>query len=360
MVLTPDSVRSGGLARCMLENLTTGVLLFDAGLRLLAMNPAAEVLLGLSAGKLVGAEAAGIFGAAEEAGAEFVQGLASGLPFTKRELHLRLGSGHAVLVDCTVTPVEDAAVEGAVLIELVQVDQHKRITHDEQMAAQGESVRALLRGLAHEIRNPLSGLRGAAQLLEQEVHDAGVREYTDVIIREADRLQRLLDRMLGPRALPRLRCLNVHEVTERVRTLIQAEAPPGLAVVADYDPSLPAIHADAEMLIQATLNLARNAVQALAGQGRLTLRTRVHRQLTIGQRRHRLVVAIDVCDDGPGVAAELRELLFYPMVSGRAEGSGLGLSIAQSIVKQHGGVIEWHSEPGDTTFSLLLPLADAR
>jgi two-component system nitrogen regulation sensor histidine kinase GlnL len=224
--------------------------------------------------------------------------------------------------------------------------------------SQNESARALVRGLAHEIRNPLGGLRGAAQLLERELGTEELKEYTRIIVHEADRLQALVDRLLGPRMLPSKRLINIHEVTERVRALIQAEAPGGIVVDRDYDPSIPELYADPELLIQATLNVAQNAVQAVADAGHILLRTRVHRQYTIGQRRHRLVARIDICDNGAGIREDLKDLIFYPMVTGRNDGTGLGLSIAQSLVNQHAGLIECHSEPGNTTFSILLPLVN--
>jgi two-component system nitrogen regulation sensor histidine kinase GlnL len=212
-----------------------------------------------------------------------------------------------------------------------------------------------VRRLAHEIRNPLGGLRGAAQLLSREVVEETLKEYTTIIIREADRLQNLMDRMLGPRTLPKMQLVNVHEITERVRALLEAEAPPGVSIVRDYDPSIPEVYVDRDLLIQATLNVARNAVQAVGSHGTATLRTRIHRRLTIGHQRHPRVIRIDVIDDGPGVPEALRETLFCPMVTGREGGTGLGLSIAQSLVNQHGGLIEYSSANGLTVFSILLP-----
>jgi two-component system nitrogen regulation sensor histidine kinase GlnL len=212
----------------------------------------------------------------------------------------------------------------------------------------------LIRGLAHEVKNPLVGLRGAAQLLERRLDEAELREYTQVIIGEADRLQALVDRMLGPATLPQHVELNIHEVLERVRQLVEAEA--GLAIDADYDPSIPDLVGDRDQLIQAMLNLLRNAVQSVDGEGRVAIRSRSHRQVTIGQQRHRLVIGIDVIDDGPGIPAEMVESIFYPMVTGRVGGTGLGLSIAQELIHRHGGLIECTSRPGETVFRVLLPL----
>ncbi|MBD3619553.1 MAG: PAS domain-containing sensor histidine kinase, partial [Chromatiales bacterium] len=199
-------------------------------------------------------------------------------------------------------------------------------------------------------------LRGAAQLLENELDDEELKEYTRIIIGEADRLQNLVDRMLGPNSLPRIREINIHEVLEHVRSLVGVEAPPDVHLVTDYDPSIPPVAGDRDQLIQVVLNLVRNAVHAVGDTGTITLRTRVQRQYTIGQTRHKLVASIDVIDDGPGIPEEIREKVFFPMVSGKAEGTGLGLSIAQSLINQHGGLIEYESRPGRTQFTILLPV----
>ncbi len=345
-------------ARCMVENLTTGVLLFDGAQRLLAINPAAEALLDVSANQVRGLRVDRLFPDTEVEGQPLPEVLRSALPFTQREMRLRLAGGRAVTVDCTVTPLSEPAQAARVLFELVPVDRHRRIEREEHLLAQSQTARSLLRALAHEIRNPLGGLRGAAQLLERELDDDSLREYTRTIMSEADRLRALLDRMLGPRTPPQLRPVNVHEILERVRALVEAEAPPAVTVRRDYDPSIPALMADPELLIQAILNIARNAIQALGDAGTVTLRTRVRRQVTLGGRRHRLVVHIDVADDGPGIPGDLRDILFCPLVTGRTDGSGLGLSIAQLLVQQHQGVIECTSRPGETVFRILLPVED--
>ncbi len=341
--------------QAIIDNLSTAVLLLDTDLTLLAMNPAAEELLDVSANQVLGTSAERLLPNTALFTAALARAAASAAPFTEREMRLDLAT-QTITVDCSVTPIGDDAGALRLIVELVQLDRHRQLGRDEQGVARNASLRALLRGLAHEIRNPLGGLRGAAQLLERELVDDALKEYTQVIVGEADRLQNLLDRMLGPRALPSKRRINIHEVTERVRALLRAEAPPGVRVARDYDPSIPPIDADPELLIQATLNVARNAVQALDGEGELTLRTRVQRRFTIGQICHRLVVRIEVHDNGPGIPDELREQVFFPLVTGRGDGTGLGLSIAQSLVHQHGGLIEFASVPGDTTFSLILPV----
>jgi two-component system nitrogen regulation sensor histidine kinase GlnL len=339
----------------IVDYLTTAVLVLDRTLRLHSLNPAAEALLDVSAKQVRGMRLRELLPEAEIFEAALERVIESDHPLTERDMQLPMPSA-SITVDCVMTPLADAVPVGGVLVELVDLDRHKQISREEQLLSQNESARALVRGLAHEIRNPLGGLRGAAQLLERELGSEDLKEYTRVIVHEADRLQALVDRLLGPRARPCMRPVNVHEITERVRTLIDAEAPSGVVVDRDYDPSIPDLYADPALLIQALLNVVRNAVQAVEGAGRVLVTTRVHRQYTIGQRRHRLVVRVDVSDNGAGIADELRALIFYPMVTARSDGTGLGLSIAQSLVNQHGGLIECQSKPGNTTFSILLPI----
>lgn len=343
-------------ARRVLDNLTGGVVVIDRQLTVRCMNPAAEMLFAVSFRQAagIGFQALAIGAGALCAGMR--RCLKNGHPYTERELHLILPGEQAITVDCTVTPLLEGERPVELLVELRQVDRQLRISREEQLIAQNHTSRLLVRNLAHEIKNPLGGLRGAAQLLERELPGEHFKEYTQVIIREADRLRSLVDRMLGPAQLPTYSELNVHEILERVRSLAAAEAGPGVRIVRDYDPSIPPLLGDADKLIQALLNIVRNAVEALDGQGVITLRTRVQRQCTIGHKRHKLVARLEVIDDGPGIPEEIREEIFYPMISGRPEGTGLGLSIAQSIVHRHGGLIECASRPGETVFVLLLPL----
>lgn len=344
----------------ILEGLSTAVLVLDGDLRLDYLNPAAEMLLAVSARQAVGHRLDVVVPGAEELARRLEQALRGEQPYTERELHLHTPAGQDITVDCTVTPLidpRDGQLGGSqVLAELVQVDRHRRIAREESLLEQHQAARQLVRGLAHEIKNPLGGLRGAAQLLERELDDADLKEYTRIIIGEADRLRSLVNRMLGPNQLPQRRRCNIHQIVEHVRNLVEAEGNPGLVLVRDYDPSIPDFQADPEQLIQAVLNIVRNAVQALSGAGRIVLRTRTQRQVTIGPSRHKLVVRLDIIDNGPGVPPELQETLFYPMVTGHADGAGLGLSIAQSLVQRHGGIIECSSRPGHTEFTLLLPL----
>jgi two-component system nitrogen regulation sensor histidine kinase GlnL len=216
----------------------------------------------------------------------------------------------------------------------------------------------MVRQLAHEIKNPLGGLRGAAQLLERELPAVELREYTRVIIGEADRLTALVDSMARPSQTPSKTALNVHEICEHVYHLVRAEAPPTLSIERDYDPSLPDGRLDRHQLIQALLNVARNALQAQGDKGRIVLRTRARSNVTIGPVLHRLMASVQVEDNGPGVPQQLRASIFYPLVTGRANGTGLGLAVAQELVTRNGGIIEFESEVGRTVFTLLLPLGD--
>ena len=265
----------------------------------------------------------------------------------------------ALPVQVIVTRLEHADL---VLIELVEVEQQTRQEREERALDQAQANKELIRNLAHEIKNPLGGIRGSAQLLQMELESKSLTEYTQVIIHEADRLQALVDRLLAPHRRPHLvGDVNVHEVCERVRSLILAEFPKGLKVWRDYDTSLPEFRGDREQLIQAVLNIAHNAAQALAeriqaGEGVLTLRTRVARRLTINRQLHRLALVLHIEDNGPGIPESIRDRIFYPLVSGRDGGSGLGLTLAQTFVQQHQGTIECESEPGRTVFKLLIPL----
>jgi two-component system nitrogen regulation sensor histidine kinase GlnL len=249
-----------------------------------------------------------------------------------------------------------------VVVELVEIEQQTRQDREERALGQAQVTKELIRNLAHEIKNPLGGIRGAAQLLEMEVESRALHEYTQVIISEADRLQALVDRLLAPHRKPHVVSdVNIHEVCERVRALIQAEFPRGLSIERDYDISIPDFRGDREQLIQAVLNIAHNAAQALserivAGDAQITLRTRIARQVTLGKQRYRLALDLHIQDNGPGVPESIRDRIFYPLVSGRDGGSGLGLTLAQTFVQQHLGTIECDSEPGRTIFKIVIPL----
>lgn len=357
----------GGWQECrILDNLTTTVLLFDADSRLRYVNPAGEVLFAVSARHILGRLALELpVGPLQ---AHLVQARYSGLQVMERDVALTLADGRVVRVDSTLVPLGYAGFPGEVFMELRSVEPHLSggWGREDQQISQQSALTALVRGLAHEIRNPLGGLRGAAQLLQQELPDQALREYTEIIIAEADRLQGLVNRVLGTSGRPQRHWLNIHQVLERVRQLVEAEAQSRevagvLPLRSDYDPSLPEIRGDTDQLIQALLNVVRNAARA-AGLatarhgGEVWLRTRVARQVTIGMVRHRLAVRIEIQDNGPGVADALQDKIFLPMVSGSEGGAGLGLSIAQSMIHQHGGLIVFRSRPGETVFSILLPV----
>ncbi len=354
-VSPPNTTRDEMLQR-ILEHLNTAVLLFDDALHLKYVNPAGEVLFDVSARHLLGMPATRLWLDAADFTAALERSHLSSHPYTEREVHLRLPNQKEITVDITVTPLRESQREHELLLELLPMDRHLRIAREENLLDQYHTTRHLVRGMAHEIKNPLGGLRGAAQLLEQELDDEEMKEYTRIIIGEADRLQNLLDRMLGPHTLPRKRRINIHEVLERVRHLVQAELPGGIRIARDYDPSIPELEADPDQLHQALLNIVRNAMQSLGERGTITLSTRTQRKYTIGHKLHRLVVRIDVIDDGPGIPPEMINSIFYPMITSRHDGTGLGLPIAQSLVNQHGGLIECSSRPGETVFSIILPL----
>lgn len=273
----------------------------------------------------------------------------------RQHMTWRLPLKGAVEVDTLLTLQHEPPVFAC--IELREIDQQRKLDREERQADLTQANKELMRNLAHEIKNPLGGVRGAAQLLDRELPSADLREYTQVIIKEADRLQGLVDQMLAPHRLAReMQPVNVHEVCERVRSLMLAEFPETLKIYRDYDTSLPLIEGDLEQLIQVVLNVVRNAAQALHGHGSITLRTRVARQVTIAKKRHKLALDLHVVDDGPGIPEEIRERVFYPLVSGHPQGHGLGLTLAQSYVHQHGGVIDVESRPGCTDFLIRLPI----
>ncbi|VAW76240.1 Nitrogen regulation protein NtrB [hydrothermal vent metagenome] len=336
----------------LLELQNTAVLLLDGDLRLRYLNPAAENLFQVSHRQITGQPWSAVVRVSESVQKYLLDALNQQLSFTERELELNTASGQVMVVDFTVT----ATGPSELILEVVRRDRYIRIAHEEQLLMQQRAARELLRGMAHEIKNPLGGIRGAAQLLESELHEEEQKEYTQVIMREADRLRNLVDRMLGPNDLPRKQMINIHEVLEHVRSLVGAEENDTIQVVREYDPSIPELYADPEQLIQVVLNLMRNAAQS--GADRITLRSRTQRQVTVGQQRYRLAVRIDIMDNGKGIDEAMKEQIFYPMVTGRAEGTGLGLSIAQSMVNRHNGIIEFTSEPGHTVFTIFIPLED--
>jgi len=339
----------------VLDNLSTAVLTLDAGFKLSWMNAAAETMLEVSSRQAVGLPFARLLAPEHPLLETLHLALDNNHPYTTRGLRLDSATGHQITVDCTVSPLQERGhVE--LIIELNQVDRLMRLAREEALLSQHQANRAVLRGMAHEIKNPLGGLRGAAQLLERELSNRELKEFTRIIIHEADRLRNLVDRMMGASKPMRNESVNLHQVLEHVRRLIEAEFPHGVHIERDYDPSLPEVAGDADQITQAFLNVVRNSAQAFEERGTIRVRTRVERQVTIGHIRHRLGVRIDIEDDGPGIPESMMERIFFPMVTNKPEGTGLGLPIAQDIINRHGGLIACTSEPGHTTFSVYLPV----
>ena len=338
-----------------LELISTAVLMLDESLQVTYANPAAETLLAHGRKHLVGASLEKALPGNDEFLRRIRQSIESDAGFNENDLLLDLG-GEPVHLHCVITPVDSA--EARLALEFRELEQQLKIARESKLIEQQQATRELMRNLAHEIKNPLGGIRGAAQLLERELPDAELREFTQVIVKETDRLQSLMNRLLTPNRLPNVESVNIHEALERVRVLLLAEFPGQLAIVRDYDTSLPELPGDKEQLMQAILNVARNAAQATDGRGEIRFITRVERGVTIARNRHRLAIAVRIEDDGPGVAPEIAERIFYPLVSGREGWTGLGLSLAQGYAGQHEGIIEFDSVPGRTRFTVLLPVRD--
>lgn len=355
-----------------LDLLATAVVLVDSELTVNYANPAAENLFELSSKSFVGHTITDIFqDAVLDAAAEYAR--ANNCSYTEHDLKMGAPGRAKLQLSCIVSPIEvegwrecapasasatgrSADASRGLLLEFRHIEQQMKIAREERLLDQSQANRELIRNLAHEIKNPLGGIRGAAQLLERELERPNLHEYTQVIMKEADRLQSLMDRLLTPHRLPQPAPLNIHEVIERVRSLILAEYRLGITIRRDYDTSVPLLHGDKEQLIQVVLNIVRNAAQAMNGKGQITLQTRVARQVTLVRKRYKHALELSIMDTGPGIPEEIRERIFYPLVSGREGGSGLGLTLAQTFVTQHGGTIAFDSQPGKTVFRLLLPI----
>lgn len=341
-----------------LENLATSVILLNASQQVIYANPSAEILFAFSATKVAQSHISEVFLNCEILDLAIENAIKNDSPYREHEFAVTTVRQHTSVVTCAVTPID--IDDANLLLEFQQMDQQLRIAKEERMLIQQQANSELLRNLAHEIRNPLGGLRGAAQLLEHELPHQNLREYTQVIIKEADRLQSLMDRLLVPHRVPKYEPTNIHEVLERVRSLLLAESPNNIIVKRDYDTSLPELIGDREKLIQAVLNIARNAVQALLSHGEadatITLKTRSERQVTLSRKRYRVAIKLDIIDNGPGIPPEMVDKIFYPLVTGREGGSGLGLALAQTFITQHHGMIDCSSQPGSTCFTILLPV----
>ncbi len=340
----------------ILENLETAVVVLNPNLLITALNPAAENLLGISRSRALGKPLLPLVDEDETLKRVLANSLAT-LQTYAHEMLLAPSDVHADsrMVECRVTPLSETH-GNQLLVELTDVTRRMRISRENALLIQHGAGRQMVRQLAHEIKNPLGGLRGAAQLLARELDSPDLREYTDVIISEADRLVTLVNTLLGPGGPPNKQSSNIHELIEYVVRLIEPQCAGKLNIVRDYDPGLPALQLDRDQIVQALLNLVQNACAALENQGTLVLRTRAASNFTIGDTRHTTVANIEIEDDGPGIPPDLQESVFYPLVTSRADGTGLGLPAAQELISRHGGLIEFESRPGRTVFQVRLPI----
>ena len=331
------------------------MILLDSALLIVDLNPAAENILGISATRAHGESLLKLIGDEPELAEILSRVVASGDVYAN-ELCLPPTEVHAQerIVDCRVSPLD--LEPAALLVEMTDVTRRRQIRRENNLLIQHGAGRQMIRQLAHEIKNPLGGIRGAAQLLERQLPDDELREYTEVVISETDRLAALVDTLLGPGGPPQKRPVNVHELLEYVVRIVEVEDQRSLHIVREYDAGLPDIALDRDQMVQALLNLVRNAATALEGQGRITLRTRADTNFTIGDTRHPVIATLEIEDDGPGIPADLQDSVFYPLVTSRPDGTGLGLPAAQELISRHGGLIEFDSRPGRTVFQVRIPL----
>ena len=345
----------------ILDTLSCSIICVDETLCINYINSPAEILFGHSASSLMGIAFTQLFSRVEPSTItdKLPDLAAQGQVMTEHDATLTLASGKSINADYTIYPLEDAEDAGNIMIEIRPVNRQALYLRDKLSQIQNQTSQLFARGMAHEIRNPLGGIRGAAQLLEREIDQAPLKDYTDVIISEVDRLQALISKMLGPStALARIP-INVHEVLEHIHYLLITAEPDRFKIQRDYDPSIPELLADRDQLIQALLNIAQNAVQAIELTGTIIFRTRIGRQFTIGQTTHPLVVLIKIIDTGKGIPPGLSDSIFLPMVTDKPQGSGLGLPIAQEIISSHGGIISAENNDEGTTLSIVLPLETA-
>lgn len=351
----------------IIDNLHSAVIVIGENLQILCLNPAAEMLFHISNTRAIDKNIRQLIINQHEFFDRLERSLVSSHPYTVYDDQLHLHNHKVIDVDYSVSPLEYAPGENYLLLEFIRLKSKQKLSHEDSVLSQHEASKSLLRGLAHEIKNPLSGIRGSAQLLERTLNADEDKQFTQVIINETDRLKNLLDRMVGPKDLPTKTNINIHKVLEHVRQLVLAEDnTPQISV--DYDPSIPELHADESMLIQVILNLTRNAITATqlvkTNDGELGFEytpkikfiTRTKRNCKVGNKSYSLIAKIDVEDNGPGVPEKLQEKVFMPMITGHASGTGLGLSIAQSLIQQHNGVVEFTSQPGKTIFTILIPI----
>lgn len=349
----------------LVDQLSTAVILLDQDLNIQDLNQAAQNLLSISVHQVKGVSLEKAIQVNHELLVQFSASMRQGQSFTSREVKIKLAGQPMMLIDLTATPVEN---HHSLVLEIQPLDRFSRLMRGERMHNRRQSSANLVRNLAHEIKNPLGGIRGAAQLLERELETQvddpvacqELQEYAHVIISEANRLRDLVDRLLGPQRQAQKQVNNIHQILDKTHKLLSAEAGQEVKLVADYDPSLPELMLDANQLMQVFLNIGRNALQALQENSieapEIRMQTRAVRRFTIGNQCHRLVCRVSICDNGPGISPELKDEIFFPMITNRAQGTGLGLSIAQSLIAQHQGLIECDSKPGHTCFKIYIPM----
>lgn len=339
----------------ILDTLNSSILCLDSERCITYVNAAGEALFESSASNLVGRRFDSLLSQVEPSSILSKLTLDS-ITFTEHEAVITLADGRAIIANYSIYPLDGETADDEIVLEIRQSEHQAQFAQDELNQLQQQSTQQLARGLAHEINNPLGGIRGAAQLLQRALDRPEWTEYTEVIISEVDRLQSLTSKMLVPGGKMQRAAVNILEVLEHIRKIILAAEPDRIKIGRDYDPSIPEILADRDMLIQAFLNITRNAVQAIEGSGEITFKTRVGRLFTLGQITHPLVVQVDITDSGRGIPHDLGETIFLPMITDKSEGSGLGLPIAQEIISRHGGTIHLHSSDCGTTFSTILPM----
>ena len=354
--MTPVTMPSESAYNELVDSLSVGVVCVDQALDVVTINTAGESILQVSSAKAHGQNLLDLVELPDSLLSRMHETLHTGQPFSDREVNLAPPGSSPLLVDCTISYWTSQKAPAGLVLELNALNRHMRIAREGSLVMQQQQTSSLVRGLAHEIKNPLGGIRGAAQLLENELKDASLHEYTRIIIRESDRLRQLIDGMLGPGSRLDMRRLNIHEVLEHVRKIVGVEAPAGISLNIDYDPSIPEMISDHDRLVQVFLNITSNALNAIGDSGNIIFKSRIVSNFTIGATRHPLVIRVDISDDGKGISDELREQIFLPLVSGSASGTGLGLSIAQTTMHQLGGLIECESQPERTVFSIIMPL----
>ena len=343
----------------ILDSLITGIVVLDKKLNITMINTASELLMHTSKGKACGKPFKDLIMGTENLIPELRIALESRQPFTRREIQLQMPDQESVTVDLTANVLE--APKG-LLIEIQPLNRLQNIDKDDQTLVRQETTRRLIKGLAHEVKNPLGGIKGAAQLLDKELPEPSLREYTEIIISEAERLSLLVDRMLGPNKRIGFKPTNIYKVFERVIQIVDAENPDRIQWQRDYDPSLPDLEAEEDQLIQAMLNIIQNACDATKNvtTPKIIIRIRSARQFTIGAQRHKVVLKIEIIDNGDGIAPEMIDRIFFPMITDKPSGSGLGLSITQTVLTQHQGSVQVESKPGTTKFLIHLPFKQSR